>query len=138
MVSCNTCKMYSSQMGKITVQLATFSVAEITTVAELGCIGTGLNFLFFKSKTCQAHTHRHYHQTTALGQDKSCSFLSICCTICKYLPGCEEKCSSLIQHLIPLQESNKKKLTIQSMPKFHWRQSILLKEKWNYRHVTSL
>lgn len=51
---------------------------------------------------------------------------------------CEEKCSSLIQHLIPLQESNKKKLTIQSMPKFPWRQSILLKEKWNYRRVTSL
>lgn len=66
MVSCNTCKTYSNQMGKTTVQLATFSVAEITSVAELGCIGTGLNFLFFKSKTCQAHTHRLYTRTQLL------------------------------------------------------------------------
>lgn len=56
-------------MGMTTVHLATFSVAEIISGAELGCIGTGLNFLFFKSKTCRTHTQRHYHQNTTLGQD---------------------------------------------------------------------
>lgn len=69
LLSCNTCKIYSSQMGMTTVHLATFSVAEIITVAELGRIGTGLNFLFFKSKTCRTHSQRHYHQNTTLGQD---------------------------------------------------------------------
>lgn len=35
--------------------------------------------------------------------------------------------------LILLQESNKKKLTMQSTPKFHWSQvqSILFKQKWS-------
>lgn len=64
-------------MGMTTVQLATFSAAKIISVVELGCIGTGLNFLFFKSKTCKTHTHQHYHQNTALGQDQNLAVLSL-------------------------------------------------------------
>lgn len=78
MLSCNTCKRYSSQMGVTTVQLITFSVAEIINVAELGCTGTGLNFLFFKSKV---HTHRLYHQNTALGQVSNLAFLCLSANI---------------------------------------------------------
>lgn len=64
-------------MGMTTVQLATFSVAEIISVAELWCIETGLNLLFFKRKTCKTHTHRHSQQNTALGQDWNIAALSL-------------------------------------------------------------
>lgn len=87
-------------MGMATVQLITFSVAEIINVAELGCIGTGLNFL-------SIHTDIII-RTQLLDKSEILQFslyLLLHVQVFSWI-WCEEQCSSLIWHLIPLQESN--------------------------------
>lgn len=74
-------------MGMATVQLITFSVAEIINVAELGCIGTGLNFL---------STHTDIIIRTQLLDKSEILQFSNCCYMCKYFLGSDVKSNAQV------------------------------------------